>query len=187
MNFYSVLLLDDKPKNSCIFINFMNKSFLIFLSLTLGANSYAWNLFRPTNYEECILENMKGTTNDLAAQSIIRACSDIYEKDDKPIKKCTTRNMTQKEMSLISANGGANNQMSPPYFRATIYNGNPTQSIEEVSVAISAENIKFPQEYTLYMSNPIKPKSSNTAGSSIQVIPGKNFQWYFTAIKTCEK
>jgi len=165
----------------------MNKFTISLFALLVSINSYAWNLFGPNNYEECILQNMKGTNNDTAAQAIIMACTDKFITDAKPIKKCTTRNMTQKEMSLLSANGDVNTRMSPPYFSATIYNGNPTQSVEEVSVAISGSNIKFPQEYTLFMSYPITPKSSNTAGSSVQVNPGKNFLWYFVAVKTCEK
>ena len=47
-------------------------------------NSYAWSLFAPKNFHECILENMKGVTSDDAAGAIMYACRKTFpiEKTD---------------------------------------------------------------------------------------------------------
>ena len=49
-------------------------SFLILAILLPGLAGAA----APSNYDECILESMKGVKSDLAAKSIIRSCRNIY-------------------------------------------------------------------------------------------------------------
>lgn len=51
--------------------------FLFFLSLTASANA---GLFGPSTYEECVLENMKGVSSDVAADAVKRACRSKYSK-----------------------------------------------------------------------------------------------------------
>jgi len=51
--------------------------------------SYA-GLFGPSNYDECILERMKGVTSDLAARAIVGACAAKFSSNKKstpPSKK----------------------------------------------------------------------------------------------------
>lgn len=155
---------------------------LLLISLNI---SYAWSLFGPSNYEECILQNMKGTTSDVAAELIADACTDKFYSAPK-VKKCKTREMTTKEIRNIDANGSIS-QLSTPYFSVNIYNGNPEITIEELTVIVMGANIASPQEYKLYISSPINPKTSGTAGVGVQNMPGKKFSWSIVSAKTCAK
>jgi hypothetical protein len=61
------------------------------ISVLLGSAgvSYA-GLFGPSNYNECILERMKGVTSDLAARAIVGACAAKFSSNKKstpPSKK----------------------------------------------------------------------------------------------------
>ena len=53
------------------------KTFLVMLMLSFSHAALAGSILGPSNYEDCILENMKDVASDLAAKSIMRAC---YEK-----------------------------------------------------------------------------------------------------------
>jgi len=55
----------------------------IFISTSFG-NSFAWSLFGPSNFSDCILEGMKGVNNDIAARQVYIACKEKF-----PEKKST--------------------------------------------------------------------------------------------------
>jgi hypothetical protein len=150
--------------------------FLLFISTAVNA----WSIFAPKTYEDCILENMKGVTSDTAAKEIRFACANkTYE--EKP-KVCNLRELTGAEASNVTGNASVS---SSPYFSGSFYNGNSTITIDEIIVGLRAENINPPQDYKLFLSFPIEPKSSKTAGITVQMQPTKNFEWKFRSIKTC--
>jgi hypothetical protein len=53
--------------------------------MTINASA---ELFGPNNYEECILENMKGVTSDQAAHAIRNACREKFPLEKKTKKTC---------------------------------------------------------------------------------------------------
>lgn len=162
----------------------MRKLVILFLILYLN-QSYAWSLFGPRSLEDCILENMKGVTSDDAATQIRAACM-LKFSDNEPTKKCKMREMTAAEAKNVTGNASISNY-SAPYFSGSFYNGNSVATIDEIVVIFRADNIKPAQEYKLYMQYPISPKSSGTAGSSVQLAPTKNFEWDIRSLKTCAK
>lgn len=150
----------------------------------LSMNAGAWNLFGPKNFDECVLENMKGVTSDTAATTIYAACDSKFS--EKSEKKCSMRLLTSSELSKITSKGSFTN-IGSPYFSASFYNGNANVSIDAATIAISATNIKPPQEYTLTFLSPIAPKSSGTAGVTIQTAPTPNKWGWDVQLKTCSK
>jgi len=46
----------------------------LILLLLVSSNVFAFSLFGPKNYDECILENMKDINSDVAASAVKRAC-----------------------------------------------------------------------------------------------------------------
>lgn len=142
----------------------------------------AWTLFGPRSLEDCILENMKGVTSDDAALQIRVACMQKFPGDEP--KKCKMREMTPAEANNVTGNASISNT---PYFSGSFYNGNSVATVDEIVVIFRADNIKPPQEYKLYLSYPIAPKSSNTAGTTVQLAPTKNFEWNFRSLKTCTR
>ena len=65
----------------------MIKKILLLLLLLVSNSCFAWSLIGPNNYEECVLENMKGVTSDTAAHIINRVCRDKFKKNEIPIKR----------------------------------------------------------------------------------------------------
>ena len=159
--------------------------FIFSLLLILNLNiSFAWSLFGPRTYEDCILENMKGVKSDDAALQIQVACMQKFPGDEP--KKCKMREMTAAEAKNVSANASISNYGSP-YFSGSFYNGNSVATIDEIVVIFGADNIKPPQEYKLYLEYPISPKSSKTAGKTVQKAPTNNFVWNIVSLQTCSR
>ena len=65
----------------------------ICLALLTTTNAYSWSLFGPKNYEDCVIDGMKGVTSDVAAKEIKQACRKKF-----PIKE---RKLTKKEIEKM--------------------------------------------------------------------------------------
>jgi hypothetical protein len=46
----------------------------------ISANIYAWNVFGPKDYDECILENMKGVNSDFGARLVNKSCREKFKE-----------------------------------------------------------------------------------------------------------
>jgi len=161
----------------------MKKVVLGLIIIASHSVAMAWSLFGPKTYEECVLQNMKGTTSDAAAKHIESACNDKYETKPVPVQKCKSREPSLDELKKIQANGGVEDG-GMPRFRATIYNGNANVSIDEMVVLLKGSNFSSPQQYKLSFI-PIQPLSSGTASVQVQKMPGKNFSWDW-GLRVCE-
>ncbi len=95
----------------------MKKITLLLLILLVSTNVFAFSLFGPKNYDECILDNMKGVTSDTAAVQIVVACRKQFE--EKQVE-CNSQEFTTEEMSKLRATGGV---QSYGYFTGNVYNG----------------------------------------------------------------
>ncbi len=56
----------------------------ITLGLALASGGAVAGWFGPDNYEECVLENMKGVTSNTAAAAIAKACDAKFPKPPPP-------------------------------------------------------------------------------------------------------
>lgn len=135
----------------------------------------------PSNFEDCVLQNLKGINNEDVKTAVLMTCR---KKFPSKFAACSPSSLDPQEFSKISGKASVL-ETGKPYFSVDIYNGLPNQAIKEIVVLISGENIQPPQEYKLYLEYPIPPKSSGEAGAAIQAYAGKNFQWSFTSVKTC--
>jgi len=67
------------------------KKYLCIYVLTACYSAQAWNPFGPNNYDDCIIQNMKGVTSDTAAAAIRYSC---YQKfPDKKSKDNSQQNL----------------------------------------------------------------------------------------------
>ena len=63
----------------------MNKTFLLIILATVCNTASAWSLFGPKNYEDCVLEGLKGIPNNDNAVSMVRqACKKKFPAEYKP-------------------------------------------------------------------------------------------------------
>lgn len=62
----------------------MNRMMILKLALITFAGSASAGWFGPSNYEECILDNMKGVTSNAAAIAIASACRSQFPEPPPP-------------------------------------------------------------------------------------------------------
>jgi len=60
----------------------------LLFQLILFNYSYA-GLLGPSNYEDCVLENLKNAKTDLAVQTVYAMCSEKYKSSTKTIEDCS--------------------------------------------------------------------------------------------------
>jgi len=62
----------------------MNKRLIIFFATSiLFANQASAGIFGPSNFEECVLENLKNAKNELAVRAVYAMCGDKFDKPSK--------------------------------------------------------------------------------------------------------
>lgn len=83
----------------------------------------------PGNYEECILDSMKGVTSDLAARAIISSCRNKF-----PAKPSVDSELPS---NVIGQLGGHAEMTDYGYFKGTIYNGNSEWTITQFTVVMT--------------------------------------------------
>ena len=81
----------------------------LFLLFLVSTNIFAFSLFGPKNYDECILENMKGVSSDIAARLVNNSC-------DEKFKEKVVDNSKKREWILI----GTDDESSFYYDKSTI-------------------------------------------------------------------
>jgi hypothetical protein len=60
----------------------------VLLLMFVSSSCFAWSVFGPKDYDECILENMKGVNNDIAAHAVKKSCREKFKQ--KAIDKTWT-------------------------------------------------------------------------------------------------
>ena len=96
--------------------------------------------FGPSNYEECILENMKGVSSDKAVREIRRACRVKF-----PYKTAKKRNIPRKDLKDITGEAWflekalphASRKHNIHNFYASLYNNNAKWIISQVKIRIT--------------------------------------------------
>lgn len=121
----------------------------------------------PSNYDECILESMKGVSSDVAAQAIISSCRNLYPEQQEvaaqventvpqadapipqpvPVATGPGRSLTAAELDKLSARIKAFGSS----YTATIQNKNENLTVTEVTIAVwddanSSSLREYPQE-----------------------------------------
>jgi len=139
----------------------------------------------PRNYDDCILQNMKGVNDKTAAELIMLSCQEKFD-DATPTQKCTMREMSNDERQLLQIN--ARIGYKPNYITLTAYNGNTTVSLEELIVGITAKNYSAPQTYKAFLSYGVAPQSArDDIGISVAERPLPPWGFYILSAKTCTK
>lgn len=165
------------------------KQTLIFITLLftpLLAN--AWNLFGPKNYDDCILEGMKGVTSDLAARNIMNSCR---EKFPSKSLSCEAQELNQLERKSVTDKGRVWSSAGTHYFDLELYNGMKNKAITEITVEISAKTINPPQKYKMQIRgysipSKIDPYSNGKAYVTTQKVEG-NVRYTILSIKACNQ
>ena len=84
-------------------------------------------LFGPENYDECILESMKGVTSNVAASAIMKACRSKF-----PAAAPAAEIMPPDALRRIAANVTINGTK----LSGTVQNGNSTWTVTSLTFAL---------------------------------------------------
>jgi hypothetical protein len=102
---------------------------LFLVLLVCPAVSFAgW--FGPSNYDECVLDSMKGVTSDMAARAIMRSCRDKF-----PEKRPKDTQVPSTVVAQLDGRAG----MSYGFFKGNIYNGNRDWTITQMTIVLIAK------------------------------------------------
>jgi hypothetical protein len=137
----------------------------------------------PQNYDDCVLDHSKGVNDEFVMTGIMASCSSKF-KEQKATKKCELREMSEEEKSKVQFSSASISDM--PYASFNVYNGNEKSSVEEITVNIIAGNFPNGQQYDLYISYPIGPKSANDAGIKIAAKPTTAWNYSIVSLRTCK-
>jgi hypothetical protein len=90
----------------------------------------------PSDYDECILESMKGVKSDVAARAIVKSCREKFP----PVEKAPqgTRELTPSEISKLNGRAGLQTYSSSKvFFKVDLYNGNSQIAVSEITFVIT--------------------------------------------------
>ncbi len=137
-------------------ITFIIISYLVGMSLLfVSQESFAWSLFGKQTYEECILQNMKGVTNDSVAEQIQFACA-VKTKETSKLNssKCLKRNLTKEEINRVSATAEYTDYDS--VITLTVHNGNRNISIGSGELSVRGYDKSYVYKLNGYDIEPLK-------------------------------
>jgi hypothetical protein len=103
----------------------------------------------PSNYDECILDAMRGVSSDVAAQAIIDSCRNLFpdtpqaaapqaapqpppEPAPAPLDTTGARDLTAAELGQLRATA----KIFGDAYRVTVVNDNPNLTLTEVTIAV---------------------------------------------------
>lgn len=112
----------------------LTNSLFILLLIGFSSGSLAQlGLFGPSDYNECILEGMKGVTSNVAAKAIAHSCRKKFPSETKKDSN-SGKNLTSNELAKVRLNGSR--WKSSAEIEEYIYNGNDF-GIKNIVVAYS--------------------------------------------------
>lgn len=145
-------------------------------SCLFSSVTYAGWLGGPSDYDECILESMKGVTSDVAAKMIRQSCQKKFPK------KTPEDNSVELPSSVIEKIKG-NAKMTGGYYEGTIFNGDNEWHITSLTVRIVDNKTKQYRDYktrvgqVLEVYSPIPPLTSGEFNFKPFEIPADR-SWY---------
>lgn len=151
----------------------MAKTTCLFIALLCPAVAIAgW--FGQSNYDECVLESMKGVTSDVAAGAIMRSCRDKF-----PEKRPSDSEVPLSVVNQLDGRAGMTNY---GYFKGNLYNGNKEWTITQITVILapkdkskSAVEKSRPKEYNVNVMVP--PLTNSNFSVSADSTGASEFDW----------
>jgi len=147
---------------------------VVFMQPCLSASA-GW--FGPSNYDECILDSMKGVTNNAAAGLIEAACRKKF-----PATKALSRELLPAETAKISGRAGLSYNMN--YFSGNLYNGNSSLTVTRVTIKLLTSSSGKNVERTYNVDVNIPPLTTKDFNMDIVVgDDGTEYQWNIFSVQ----
>ena len=125
----------------------MKRIALMMACTTVSAVATA-GLLGPSNFDECILANMKGVGSDMAARAVAASCAKQF-----PAKKATEKTAPDDTDAPADVVGNLTGRLGPTGIghglSGSLYNGNRDWTITQTTVAVTAKSDKSAREYNI--------------------------------------
>lgn len=157
----------------------MNRLLGILFLMVVSNSCFAWSLLEPKDFDECILENMKGVTSDVAARQIRKSCRSKFPYPSEKVTECTLQDFSTPEYNKLEASASITDY---GYFQGNVYNGSQ-KTIREILITYKSKNNKW-LEYKITDLN-IKPLTSGDFSTAVHDNKIKKLEWNFSA-KGCD-
>jgi hypothetical protein len=189
-----------------IFKSLLRLTAVLGLTLLALPTASAWSIFgQPQNKQECMLQNLKGVSNETVAQMIVLACEKLFPSKNNRAE-CVQRELTPWEVQQLQWTTAEITQLSSgPYFSAKFYNGAGGATIAAVTINIYVKPAEppdrdkkiftfeelnqmdfAPQYYEMQLDGPVAPKEIGKVTKSILKTPPKDWAWEVTSVKACQ-
>ena len=149
----------DRPRSSLVLV------VLVLWAAPASRARSGW--FGPKDYNECILDRMKGVTSDVAARAIAAACREKFPEAEDPgaaaaaaatqkaiMESINGRDLRAEELAKLKAKGrppldrdaraklSAEQRGALPYvggdaFHVELYNGNDAISVKQLTIEVT--------------------------------------------------
>jgi hypothetical protein len=154
----------------------MHTKKLVLISCSLIFILSGCNPFKEQNFEDCLLENLKGVKSDDAAADIRMACAIKNSKNSKNIsyqtRKCENRELTLDEKKLV--NGRA--IVEYDWLTVILHNGNSNIKINGVKVKLIDKETT--DEFIFDLSHyKVEPLKTSEKMLSKLLYPPKKWDW----------
>ena len=143
----------------------------IYPSVSLGG----W--LGPSNYDECVLESMKGVTSDAAAGAIVRSCRAKFSEK--------TPADSEVPADVVGHLDGRAGMTDYGYFKGSIYNGNKDWTITQITLELvpktkdkSPDPARRAKAYNVNLSMP--PLTNSDFSISADGEGSSGFSWNIT-------
>ena len=147
-------------------------SYIILLILVSPITTSA-GFFGPSNYDECVLENMKGVTSDQAARAIQAACTKKFPLEKEDLSKY--ENISKEKLDKID---GKASLKFDNYFGGHLYNGNSDVTIKQVTIVVETKIGDEIKKNEYIEDIDIKPLETKDFGVSIlKGDSGADYNW----------
>jgi hypothetical protein len=112
--------------------------------------AFAWSLFGPKSYEDCVINNMKGVSSDDAARAIRNACRKKFPPVEKKVLILPESELPRIESSIedfrypiTSKSGKSTGSIEYLYktngYAIKVYNGTDKYTISEIMLELDIE------------------------------------------------
>ncbi|EOV0863723.1 hypothetical protein ACOKWP_004531 [Vibrio parahaemolyticus] len=134
---------------------------------------------QPKDFDDCILQSMKGVDSDLGAEQIYMSCRKKFPEGSEYRGKERALNT----LELMNLNGRAGIQFQDVY-RGSLYNGNKGITVTSVTISIESKLGEKTDTRHYEIKNELPPLS--TRSFSIKILAGdagSEYSWSITGAK----
>ncbi len=133
----------------------------------------------PRDYNECVLESMKGVTSDDAARLIMASCLAKFPPKPKTEEPAEPLGLFE----LVGLTGRAGISYGDTY-RGNLYNGNPNVTVSEVEITVTAKHTSGETTRKYRVPVTIPPLSAKDFSFDIVVgEEGSDYSWSISGAK----